>query len=259
VLSQVILSLQLPFAIIPLIYFTSSRKRMGEFATPRWGKMLAWLAAFVILSMNLKLVYDTIVAGLETRHPAILYVLLPVATVTVPLLIWLLLEPLWRNLKESARTQLPSFSLSPSDASLARRYHRIGIALEAKSTDKDTLENVLPLVQAAQAELVLIHVVETAAARMLGEAVNDAQSQAAMDYLREVVTRLRDAGFNCIARLGAGEPEDEIARIAAAEKLDLIVTGGHGHRLLGDLFHGATVSELRHLTDIPVLSIRSRG
>ena len=45
VLSQVILSLQLSFAVIPLIHFTSNRRNMGEFATPWWGQVLAWLTA----------------------------------------------------------------------------------------------------------------------------------------------------------------------------------------------------------------------
>ena len=42
VLSQVVLSLQLSFAVIPLIHFTSNRRNMGEFATPWWGQVLAW-------------------------------------------------------------------------------------------------------------------------------------------------------------------------------------------------------------------------
>ena len=42
ILSQVVLSLQLSFAVIPLIHFTSNRRNMGEFATPWWGKVLAW-------------------------------------------------------------------------------------------------------------------------------------------------------------------------------------------------------------------------
>jgi manganese transport protein len=60
-------------------------------------------------------------------------------------------------------------------------------------------------------------------------------------------------------RLGAGEPENEIARIAQEEGLDLIVTGSHGHQLLGDLWHGSTVTQLRHKTPVPVLSIRFGG
>ncbi len=58
VLSQVILSLQLPFAVIPLVLFTSDRKKMGEFASPAWVKILAWLTAGIIVSLNVKLLAD---------------------------------------------------------------------------------------------------------------------------------------------------------------------------------------------------------
>ncbi|MDZ8186965.1 MAG: Nramp family divalent metal transporter [Nostoc sp. ChiSLP02] len=52
VLSQVILSLQLPFAVIPLVMFTSNRRLMGEFVNPLWLKSLAWLVALVIVGLN---------------------------------------------------------------------------------------------------------------------------------------------------------------------------------------------------------------
>ena len=60
ILSQVILSLQLGFAIIPLIHLTSDKKHMGEFANKTWIKIIAWTVAFIIVSLNAKLVYDTL-------------------------------------------------------------------------------------------------------------------------------------------------------------------------------------------------------
>jgi len=54
VLSQVVLSLQLSFAVIPLILFTSDRRKMGEFVNPAWIKVLAWTAAGIIVALNLK-------------------------------------------------------------------------------------------------------------------------------------------------------------------------------------------------------------
>src|SRR5581483_2400100 len=60
VLSQVVLSLQLSFAVIPLIHFTSNRRNMGKFATPAWGQALAWLTAAIIVALNGKLVVDKI-------------------------------------------------------------------------------------------------------------------------------------------------------------------------------------------------------
>jgi manganese transport protein len=58
VLSQVILSLQLSFAVIPLIAFTSDRAKMGEFASPPWIKVLAWTTAAIIVTLNLKYLAD---------------------------------------------------------------------------------------------------------------------------------------------------------------------------------------------------------
>ena len=54
--------MQLPFAVIPLVYFTSDRAKMGEFANSPWLKVAAWLVAGVIVALNVKLLLD--VAGL---------------------------------------------------------------------------------------------------------------------------------------------------------------------------------------------------
>ncbi|BAI75115.1 metal ion transporter (plasmid) [Azospirillum sp. B510] len=60
VLSQVVLSLQLPFAVIPLVRFVTDRGKMGRFAVPGWIAGLSWAVAAVIVVLNLKLLYDTL-------------------------------------------------------------------------------------------------------------------------------------------------------------------------------------------------------
>ncbi|WP_250441204.1 Nramp family divalent metal transporter [Caballeronia sp. AZ1_KS37] len=60
VLSQVLLSMQLPFAVIPLVRFVSDRRKMGVFAISRWTRALAWLVAAVIVALNVKLLADTL-------------------------------------------------------------------------------------------------------------------------------------------------------------------------------------------------------
>jgi len=57
-LSQVILSLQLSFAVVPLIMFTSDRRKMGEFVSPRWLRTLAWITAAAIILVNGKYLCD---------------------------------------------------------------------------------------------------------------------------------------------------------------------------------------------------------
>jgi manganese transport protein len=59
VFSQVILSLQLSFAVIPLVQFTSDKKKMGQFVNPLWLKILAWTIAIVIAGLNIYLLYRT--------------------------------------------------------------------------------------------------------------------------------------------------------------------------------------------------------
>jgi len=58
ILSQVVLSLQLPFAIVPLVMFTSDRRKMGELVAPRWVSVIAAVIAVVIIALNVKLFVD---------------------------------------------------------------------------------------------------------------------------------------------------------------------------------------------------------
>ncbi len=58
VLSQVILSMQLPFAVVPLVLFTSNRRKMGQFVNPGWINALAWMTAAIIIALNVKFLSD---------------------------------------------------------------------------------------------------------------------------------------------------------------------------------------------------------
>src|SRR6267154_2782920 len=60
ILSQVILGLQLPFAIVPLVMFTADRRKMGELIAPRWVTVLAALVAAIIIALNIKLIFDVV-------------------------------------------------------------------------------------------------------------------------------------------------------------------------------------------------------
>jgi manganese transport protein len=62
ILSQVVLSMQLPFAVFPLVAFTSDKAKMGVFVNPLWVKVLAWTVAVIIAVLNLWLLYQTFVS-----------------------------------------------------------------------------------------------------------------------------------------------------------------------------------------------------
>ena len=61
VLSQVVLSLQLSFAVVPLVLFTSDKRKMGEFVNPTWLKLLAWAITAVIVTLNVKLLVGQVI------------------------------------------------------------------------------------------------------------------------------------------------------------------------------------------------------
>ncbi len=112
ILSQVLLSMQLPFAVIPLVHFTSDRRRMGEFASPLWLRCAAWTVAAVIIVLNVgwagKQIWDW--AGGATPDRMILLFILPLFVSLLLLLLYVLLAP---RLK---RTQAPHETVFEPDA-----------------------------------------------------------------------------------------------------------------------------------------------
>src|SRR5688572_15047960 len=91
ILSQVILSMQLPFAVIPLIHFTSDRTRMGSFANRAWVKVLAWTSATIIIALNIRLAMMVIsdwLANAGAWRTVVWLVTVPAAITIVFLLGW---------------------------------------------------------------------------------------------------------------------------------------------------------------------------
>src|ERR1700754_3209965 len=97
ILSQVVLSLQLGFAVIPLIHFTSNRKRMGKFAISLKVKIAAWASAALILALNAKLVFDQLHDWLKQYPGAAIWIyglVFPVTLAIAALLVYVFLRPL---------------------------------------------------------------------------------------------------------------------------------------------------------------------
>jgi manganese transport protein len=96
ILSQVVLSLQLGFAIIPLIHFTSDKKRMGNFATKVPLKILAWVFATLIVGLNVRLVIqeiETWAAGSPGSANLVHFVISPIAVGLGCCLLYVFLRP----------------------------------------------------------------------------------------------------------------------------------------------------------------------
>jgi manganese transport protein len=257
ILSQVILSLQLPFAVIPLIHFTSDRRRMGEFANPWWVKILAWVTAIVIVGLNVYLVVATLsgwIANLGGSAVWIELLIIPVAVALGGLLLYLIFGPMLREWHKRVDEEAPTFST----ADLATpSFQRIGVALEATGRDGAILAQAIPLARQHVAQLVLIHVAEGMGPRFWKSESQDEEVRADQAYLDRLQLELSALGLQVENHLGFGEPAKEIVRIADEKNLNLMVLGTHGHRFPQDILFGATATRVRHQLKIPVFMVRT--
>src|ERR1051326_1612965 len=107
ILSQVVLSLQLGFAVIPLIHFTSDKRKMGEFVIKPWVKICAWITALIIVYLNVKFVVEKIINWAhEGNNDILLYVVVvPIASVVGMLLIYITFAPFFKQIIR--RTRIP--------------------------------------------------------------------------------------------------------------------------------------------------------
>lgn len=256
VLSQVVLSLQLGFAIVPLIHFCSDKAQMKEFVIPAWTRVLAWLVAGAIIVLNAKLVVEEISGWLELGGAVAFWVravVIPLAAAFALLLLYITFAP-WvkRRFREP---KLMDERLPELHAPESVRYRRVCITVDFSDHDTGTISAALAQ-GGTEATYVLIHIVESAVARYLGAHSRDHESKSDLGNLQAYAQRLRSMGYMAETRLGHGGPVKAIADIVNASGADLLVMGAHGHRGLKDIVLGATVDAVRHRVSVPVLIVQ---
>ena len=138
-------------------------------------------------------------------------------------------------------------------------YKKILVALENGRADEALLPHISQLARLLGSELLLIHVADGWAARNY-EQLGLAESEEMIGdrrYLESSAAALRGAGLQVAVHLARENPPDEILKTAEHEHCDLIAMTTHGHRLLGDLIHGSTITAVRHKNHIPILLVRA--
>ena len=253
ILSQVVLSLQLPFAVVPLIHFTSDKERMGTFANKQWVKILASIAAVIIVVLNAQLVISTVrgwITNMENGSTILWFTVVPLIAGIFLLLIYISLPKSWRRRKPTMPSEIERLEFVPHP------YARIGVALDLGAMDSKVLSHAQSLAQQNGAHLVLMHVVEGVGGQLFGKHAYDDETRDDMRHLEKHAEELRNTGIDVQAMLGFGRVPKEIIRIAQEQKIDLLVMGGHGHRGMKDLIFGTSISKVRHALKIPVLVVQ---
>jgi manganese transport protein len=259
ILSQVILSLQLPFAIVPLIHFTSERAKMGDFASRAWVKVLAWITAAVVITLNAKLLVDALGRWLATSpHLALSVPVLGIVGAVSLLLVYVTLKPWLGRLPPIPALRRRAALETPSGDLAAHTYHRIGVALAADDSDRPVLNHAISLARLQGAQLLLVHVAEGFGPRFFGGESTDQETVSDRRYLEAARQEVEASGIDVDTRLLFGEPVEELFKLEEHEPLDMLVMGGHGHRWFGDLLFGSTVTPLRHRARTPIFVVRNR-
>ena len=261
-LSQCVLSMQLPFAIIPLIHFTNDRRRMGPFANRAWVTWLAWVTAGVIIALNLKLAVDTIgdwIGGAGAWRPVVWAVALPLCAALLLLLAWVAFEPYlgrgWRW--SSATATLPAAATPEVAAAPAPSYRRILAPLDHTELDRLTLTHAAAIARLHRAKVYLLHVEEGVTSQVYGGDSSTAEVEAGAAYLETIAKSFREQGIEVeTAICHSSSPKREIVRYAKEVQPDLVVMGAHGHGGLKDLIFGNTINPVRHDLDVPMLIVR---
>ena len=248
-LSQAIISMQLPFAVIPLVRFTDDKRRMGEFANRTWVKLLAWSTAVVILALNLWLMVDSATPWLK-GSPWRSIAMTPLAAGFLVLLGWITFS--------KGRTQPPPEARAVTvTADLpAPVYRKILVPLDHSSRDRAAIAHAVYLARLHNATLHLLHVEEGVTSRLFGPIASDAEVHAGEQYFHGIVESLAQQGTAAELTVVYGrQPKDEIVKLARQLQPDLIVMGAHGHRGVKDLIFGNTINGVRHEVSAPVLVV----
>jgi manganese transport protein len=261
ILSQVILSMQLPFAIIPLIHFTNDRVRMGPFSNPAWVRWLAWITTAIIVALNLRLaglvMLDWIHGAGEWR-PIVLGVTVPISALLLALLIWVTLEPVIarQRLRGRAPVTFPETAGAVSEAGPI--YRRILVPLDHTALDRLAITHASAMARLYGAKLYLLHVEEGVTSRVYGSDSSTAEVQAGEGYLNRIADSLKELGIEVETSIAhTPSPSKEIVRYAHEIKPDLVIMGAHGHGGLKDLIFGTTIDPVRHRLDAPMLIVRA--
>ncbi len=255
ILSQVVLSLQLPFAIIPLIHFTSDKKKMGTFANNIFVKIAVWIIAAIIVSLNMKLVFDELMAW-GSESPWLWFILGPLVTLLVGALGFITFLPLFRK----------GMAWTTADGRAGERLAKqikpmtikhIGVALEHSDGDAKIISAAITLAKIHNASITLVHVVDTPGVMVYGKESESAHSTGDQTYLERLAEEVTEREFQVNTDLRFGQPVEELIKSVKANGFDLLVLGSHGHRLMGDIIYGQTVDAVRHAIDIPVFIVRT--
>ncbi|HEU0109322.1 MAG TPA: Nramp family divalent metal transporter [Flavisolibacter sp.] len=254
VLSQVILSMQLGFAIIPLIHFVSDKEKMGVFAIKPIVKIFAWLITSVLVYLNLRMVIEQASNYFaESDNLVWKTVIILGGLLFIVLLITALLYPLLKKKPKDISVEVHENAALEEELKIPR-YNRIAVAMNFSNHDQQLIAAAMGQANVGTT-LYLIHIVESASAKILRQDADDYETRKDQEKLDVYVDFVNQKGLKAESRLGFRNRNKEIPRLVKEVNADLLIIGAHGHTGVKDWLYGETIDAVRHQLKIPVLIV----
>ncbi|MEO6539322.1 MAG: Nramp family divalent metal transporter [Ferruginibacter sp.] len=253
VMSQVVLSLQLGFAIIPLIHFVSDKKTMGKFVIKPVTKIAAWIIAAVLVYLNLKMLTNEIVPSFMEYTLFIKIIIILAAFFFGGLLLYILSFPL---LSKKAKAKSIQIHAEPVflNTIIPPVYSKIAVALDFTLNDNKILAAALGQ-GGPDTSFHLLHIVESATAKLYGKESDDYETKNDKEHMNFYLEELTAKGHKVTVEIGFKNRVKEIVRIVKESGADMLVIGAHGHAGIKDLLYGETVNAVRHELKVTVLVV----
>jgi manganese transport protein len=211
----------------------------------------------------MRLVYTTVGdwLGSAGEWRGILEIMLfPILAGLLLLLLWVVAEPLLPAVLQRRGRMAPVIMPAPGEVAEnlpAPLYRRLMVPLDHTGRDRAAVAHAAALARTFSAKVVLVHVEEGVTSQVYGQLANTAEVEAGQSYLTDVADRLRASGIDVSTVVAhADVPAEAIARVARECNPDLVVMAAHGHTGLKDLIFGATINDVRHRLNVPILVVR---
>jgi manganese transport protein len=229
---------------------------MGIYVIKPYVQFFAWLIAAVLVYLNLRMVTGQAMDFFNSNGNVIWKLLIILGGIIfVTLLVISFVYPLLK--KKTMKVLMPVHKSTSTihDIELPG-YQNIAVALDLSIRDEQLIAYAMKEAN-AETRIILIHIVESASAKILGMEADDFETRKDHEKLEEYVEFLEQKGFSAISKLGFRNRQKEIPRLVKEMNADLLVIGAHGHKGVKDWLYGETIDAVRHQLKIPVLIVNA--
>lgn len=227
---------------------------MGKFVIKPFVIFLASLIAAVLVYLNISMVVGQSASFFATSGNIIWKAIIILGGLFyVTLLLIAIFYPLMRKKTVTAPVQLHPEAVALEQIAIPV-YNKIAIALDFSKNDLKLITHAIGQGN-KDTSYVLIHVVESAATRLMEKDTDDLEARKDQEQLNTYVQQLKEKDITALGLLGFNDRAKEIVRLVKESNADMLVIGAHGHSGIKDLLYGQTIGSVRHELKIPVLVV----